>query len=68
MHSDMLFQLLMFVPVLCVRPVGMNMIFFKVLVLVNMRLVNDSCVFVDMMNIFMIVQMRVNFFLMYVWV
>ena len=55
---------LMFMSVMCVRPVGMNMIFFKVLVCVNMRVLGNIGVFVDMMNIFVIVQMRMNRFLM----
>ncbi|GEM_PF-6336124 len=48
----------MYVPVMCVWPVGMNMIFFKVLVFVNMRLLGELCVFVNMMHILVIVQMR----------
>ena len=40
------------------------MIFFKVLVCVNMRVLGTFGVFVDMMNIFVIVQMRMNRFLM----
>ena len=43
-----------------VRPVGMNMMFFPVLVFVNMRLMNDSQVFVNMMNIVVMVQMRMS--------
>ena len=43
-----------------VRPVGMNMMFFPVLVFVNMHLMNDSYVFVNMMNIVVIVQMRMS--------
>ena len=54
----------MFVSVMCVWPVGVNMTFFRVLVFVNMRLMNDSCVFVNMMTIFVIVQMRMNHLLM----
>ena len=46
---------LMFVSVMRVRPVGMNMLFFPVLVFVNMRLMNDSYVFVNMMDIVVIV-------------
>ena len=33
---------LMFVSMMRIRPVGMNMMFFPVLVFVNMRLMNDS--------------------------
>ena len=50
----------MFVSMMRVRPVGMNMLFFPVLVLVNMRLMNDSSMFVNMMDIVVIVQMRVS--------
>src|SRR5450759_4904090 len=56
-------QRLMIVPVLGIRPVGMSMIFFKVLVFMNMRLTNDSCMFVNVMIIVVIVQMRMNLLL-----
>ena len=51
---------------MCVRPVGMNMIFFKVLVVVNMRLMSGLCMFVSMVNILVVVQMRMNRLLMQV--
>jgi hypothetical protein len=54
----------MFVPMMGVRPVGMSMIFFKVLVFMNVRLTNDSCMFVNVMIIVVIVQMRMNVLLM----
>lgn len=54
----------MFMPVMRVWPVGMNMIFFNVLVFVNMRFVSGICVFVNMMNICVVVQMRMNRLLM----
>jgi len=38
-----------------VRPVGMHMLLFTVVVLVNMRVMNDSSMFVNMMNIVVIV-------------
>ena len=66
MDADRLLQRLMFVSVMCVWPVGVNMTFFRVLVFVNMRLMNDSCVFVNMMTIFVIVQMRMNHLMMQV--
>lgn len=55
LDADMLLQRLMFVPVMRVRPVGMNMIFFKVLMFVNISFMNNSYVFVNMMNIVVIV-------------
>ena len=58
----------MFVSVMCVWPVGVNMIFFRVLVSVNMWLINNAYVFMIMMNIFMVVQMRMNHRLMQVQV
>ena len=58
----------MFVSVMCVWPVGVNMIFFRVLVFVNMWLINNAYVFMIMMNIFMVVQMRMNHRLMQVQV
>ena len=56
----------MFVSVMCVWPVSVNMTFFSVFVLVNMRFMDDSYVFVNMMAIFMIVQMRMNHLMMQV--
>jgi len=50
----------MFMSMMRVRPVGMKMMFFPVLVFVNMRLMNDSQVFVNMMNIVVMVQMRMS--------
>gem|GEM_PF-1499460 len=44
------------------------MIFFRVLVFVNMWLINNAYVFMIMMNIFMVVQMRMNHRLMQVQV
>jgi len=66
MDADRLLQRLMFVSVMCVWPVGVNMTFFRVFVLVNMRFMDDSYVFVNMMAIFMIVQMRMNHLMMQV--
>ena len=43
-----------------VRPVGMSMMFFQVLVFVNMHILNVSYVFVNMMHIVVIVQMRMG--------
>ena len=45
----------MFMSMMRVRPVGVNMTFFRVPVFVNMRLTNDSRMFVSMMIIGMIV-------------
>ncbi len=59
-------RLLMFVPVMCVRPVRVNMVFFNVLVFVDMWLTHDSYMLMVMMNIAVVVQMRVNFFFMQV--
>lgn len=39
---------------------SMNMVFFRVPMFMNMRLTDRICVFVNMMNILVIVQMRMN--------
>ena len=50
----------MFVSMTRVRPVRLNMLFFTVLVLVNICRRNYSRVFVNMMNIIVIAQMRMS--------
>jgi hypothetical protein len=45
----------MFVPVVCVGPVGMSMISFHVIVFMNMWLTNSIFMVVDMMIVVVIV-------------
>ena len=58
----------MLVSVMRVRPVGMRMSFFTVVVLVNMRLIYDSGVFVNMMEIVVIVKVSMSRLVMHVGV
>ena len=50
----------MLVPVMGIRPVGMNMFDFPVLMFVNVRLSNCFSVFMVMMKIIMTVRMRMD--------
>ena len=56
----------MFMSMMSVRPVRMNMIFFTVLMLVRMRFLDDSRVFMRMMHVGVTVQMGMNLFSMQV--
>jgi hypothetical protein len=54
----------MFMPVVCVGPVGMSMVLFHVIVFMNMWFTNGLFMIVEMMIVVVIVQMYMSLLLM----